>query len=75
MPAALLAHVGRGGCDHDEIEIGHQSGESNVRWWLRHHGIAEDDRIVKAVFELAKSTNRMLSEAEILGAVKAIATA
>lgn len=55
-----------------EIEIGHQSGESNVRWWLKHHGIADDDRVVKAVFDAAKATNRMLSEAEILAVIQGV---
>jgi 2-isopropylmalate synthase len=48
-----------------QIEVGHMSGESNVRHWLDSHGIAPDDGLVKAIFEHAKATTAMLSEADL----------
>jgi 2-isopropylmalate synthase len=50
---------------HQEIEIGHYSGRSNVVYWLRHHGYDATDELVDTVFEAAKSGNRTLSEREI----------
>lgn len=54
-----------------EIEIGHQSGESNVRFWLGQRGIEPDDALVKAIFDRAKTINALLSEAEILAIIAA----
>ena len=48
-----------------EIEIGHQSGISNVKYWLKSRGYDPEDRLVKAIFDVAKSKDRMLSEAEV----------
>lgn len=53
-----------------EIEIGHQSGLSNVKFWLSQRGLPQDEHVVNAVFELAKSGDRLLSEAEILDVVQ-----
>jgi 2-isopropylmalate synthase len=48
------------------IEISHVSGMSNVKYWLRENGFdAEDEELCRHVFELAKSTDHTLSEAEI----------
>jgi 2-isopropylmalate synthase len=55
---------------NQEIEIGHQSGVSNVRHWLSRHGIDATDTLVNAVFEAAKRTNRLLSDAEVLQIVR-----
>jgi 2-isopropylmalate synthase len=55
---------------NQEIEIGHQSGVSNVRHWLSRHGIDATDSLVNAVFEAAKRTNRLLSDAEVLQIVR-----
>jgi 2-isopropylmalate synthase len=41
------------------------SGESNVVYWLKKRGIAPEPSLVKAIFAHAKSTNHLLSEAEI----------
>ncbi len=54
------------------IEIGHQSGLSNVKYWLAEHGIAEDDAIVHAVFEKAKSGSELLSTEEIFAVIRAV---
>nr|MBA2322395.1 2-isopropylmalate synthase [Deltaproteobacteria bacterium] len=48
-----------------EIEIGHQSGVSNVKYWLARRGLSTDDRVVQAIFDTAKVGNRLLEEAEI----------
>ena len=52
-----------------EIEIGHQSGLSNVKYWLHQRGLPEDDDIVQAIFDKAKMGDTLLSEQEILAVV------
>lgn len=52
-----------------EIEIGHMSGESNVRFWLQQRGIEADDTLVRAIFDAAKATNTLLSEEQVKGIV------
>ncbi len=51
------------------IEIGFMSGESNVRYWLRNRGIEPVEALVKHVFEQAKTTDHILSDAEVMQAV------
>jgi isopropylmalate/homocitrate/citramalate synthase len=58
VPAGL---VGR----RQEIEVGPMSGESNVIFWLESRGIEPTPERVKAVFERAKSVDRVLSDDEI----------
>ncbi len=53
-----------------EIEIGHQSGVSNVRFWLQARKIEPTDALVAAIFEAAKKTDRLMSEAEVLAVVQ-----
>jgi len=48
-----------------EIEVGPMSGESNVVFWLQRHGIEPRPEIVKAIFEAAKKSDRLLTEAEM----------
>jgi 2-isopropylmalate synthase len=62
VPASL---VGR----HQEIEISHMSGMSNVIYWLRAHKITADQAVCKAILEKAKKGNRVLTEDEILALV------
>jgi 2-isopropylmalate synthase len=52
------------------IEIGFMSGESNVRYWLSHRGIEPTEALVKHVFALAKATDRVLSDDEVMQAVR-----
>jgi 2-isopropylmalate synthase len=47
------------------IEIGHQSGKSNVVFWLERRGYKATDEIVEAIFNKAKSGNRLLTDEEI----------
>lgn len=49
-----------------EIEVGPMSGESNVVCWLRDRGIEPEPGLVRAIFERAKVSSRVLEEAEIL---------
>jgi 2-isopropylmalate synthase len=50
---------------HQEIEIGHYSGRSNVIHWLRSRGLPADDPLVDVIFEEAKRGNRTLEEDEV----------
>lgn len=52
-----------------EIEIGHQSGVSNVRFWLKSRDLEPKEELVQAIFEAAKKTDRLLTDAEILSIV------
>jgi isopropylmalate/homocitrate/citramalate synthase len=65
VPAAM---VGR----RQEIEVGPMSGESNVIFWLESHGIAPTPERVSAVFQRAKSVDRVLAEAEIRAVLEAL---
>ncbi len=53
-----------------QIEIGHQSGLSNVKYWLEKRGIEPDESLCQAVFAAAKSTNRLLADDEVLQVVQ-----
>ena len=48
-----------------EIEVGHMSGLSNVRYWLEKRRITANDELVQAIFARAKSSNRTLRDDEI----------
>ena len=58
VPASM---VGR----EQDIEVGHYSGESNVIYWLQRRGIEPEASLVKAVFDFAKASNRVLSDDEV----------
>ena len=47
------------------IEVGPMSGLSNVVYWLASHGYPQEESLAKEVFQLAKSTNRVLSDDEL----------
>jgi 2-isopropylmalate synthase len=51
------------------IEIGFMSGESNVVFWLQQRGIEPDARLVKHIFEVAKSTRHVLTDDEVNAAI------
>lgn len=53
-----------------EIEIGHMSGLSNVRYWLEKRKVDPSDDLVDAIFNKAKATNRVLRDDEVWGIVK-----
>ncbi len=47
------------------IEIGPMSGASNVKYWLRDHGIEVNEELVQAILSYAKSRTHVLSLAEV----------
>lgn len=68
VPAGL---VGR----RQLIEVGPMSGESNVVFWLKDHGIAPERPLVEAVFQRAKQSDRTLETAEILEVCRSLGVA
>src|SRR5271167_58435 len=53
------------------IEIGPMSGKSNVQFWLERNGIPATDELVERIYQRAKNSDRMLTDAEILECVQA----
>ncbi|MDF1564234.1 MAG: LeuA family protein [Deltaproteobacteria bacterium] len=53
-----------------EIEIGHYSGLSNVRYWLEKRRLSTDEALVKTIFDKAKSGSRVLTEDEVMAIVR-----
>src|SRR3984893_17653537 len=47
------------------IEIGPMSGKSNVLFWLERHKIPADESLVNRIFDAAKQSARVLTDAEI----------
>jgi 2-isopropylmalate synthase len=54
------------------IEIGPMSGESNVVFWLESHGIAPTPERTRALFQRAKSVDRVLTDDEIRSVLNAL---
>ena len=54
------------------IEIGPMSGESNVVFWLEERGIRPRPELIRAIMELAKQSDRVLTDAEIMARVSEI---
>lgn len=48
------------------IEIGPMSGKSNILFWLERRGIPASDDVVERIYARAKSSDRCLTEGEIL---------
>src|SRR5713101_6211735 len=48
------------------IEIGPMSGKSNVLFWLEKHRIPADETLVTRIFDAAKQSARVLTDAEVL---------
>lgn len=63
VPARL---VGRA----QEIEIGPMSGRSNVVFWLERRGLPASEEIVERIFDKAKASATVLTEAEILAELR-----
>ena len=53
-----------------KIEVGPMSGISNVQYWLSSRGKPSDDALVRAIFEKAKASNRVLEDEEIEAVVR-----
>jgi 2-isopropylmalate synthase len=47
------------------IEVGPMCGLSNVIYWLSSHGYPQEEALAKEMFQLAKSTNRILTDEEL----------
>ena len=47
------------------IEVGPMCGLSNVIFWLAENGYPQEELLAKEIFQLAKSTNRILSDEEL----------
>lgn len=47
------------------IEVGPMCGLSNVVYWLDANGYPQEEALARQIFELAKSTNRVLTEDEL----------
>lgn len=62
VPASM---VGR----EQEIDVGPMSGKSNITFWLEKRGIPASDQVVDRVFQRAKASPKVLTEAEILAEV------
>ncbi len=62
VPAAL---VGR----RQAIKIGPMSGRSNAEFWLKDHGVEATPERLAAVLGLAKATDHVLTDAEILATI------
>jgi 2-isopropylmalate synthase len=59
VPAQMVGRV-------QQIEVGPLSGKSNVVFWLEQHGFVPAEEVVDRVFRRAKSSQRVLTEQEIL---------
>ncbi len=68
VPAAM---IGR----RQQIEVGPMSGLSNVQCWLETHGLEARPELVEAIFRLAKESDQVLSDDEILAVVARLAPA
>ena len=52
------------------IEVGPMCGLSNVIYWLAIHRYPQEESLAKEIFQLAKSTNRILTDDELHTAVR-----
>ena len=55
------------------IEVGPLSGKSNVLYWLEKRGIPATDELVDRIFSVAKQSERVLTEQELLVLVESVA--
>ncbi len=51
------------------IEVGPMCGLSNVIYWLASHGYPQEEALTKEIYQLAKSTNRTLTDDEMRACV------
>jgi 2-isopropylmalate synthase len=58
VPASVLGREQR-------IEVGPMSGESNIVFWLESHGYEATPERIARVFEAAKGSDRLLTDAEL----------
>ena len=55
---------------HQEIEVGHMSGLSNVVFWLESRNLPSDEELALAIIAEAKKGDHILSEDEIMNVVQ-----
>lgn len=55
-----------------QIEIGHMAGDSNILYWLSSRGLPTTPELVGAIRERAKSTSRVLDDAEVMEVVERV---
>jgi len=53
-----------------EIEVGHMSGSSNVIYYLKSRSLPHGSEVIAAVLAAAKSSQRLLTEEEIIAVVR-----
>ena len=53
-----------------EIEIGHMAGDSNIIYWLSSRGFDPTPELVGKIRDVAKATNRVLEEHEVMAVVQ-----
>lgn len=56
-----------------QIEIGHMAGDSNILYWLSSRGLPTTPELVGAIRDRAKSTARVLDDAEVMEVVERVA--
>ncbi len=54
------------------IEIGPLSGRSNVIHWLEKRGIPATDELIERIFEVAKQSERVLTDDDIQAVVDSV---
>jgi len=52
------------------IEVGPMCGLSNVIYWLASHGYPQEEALAKEIYQLAKSTTRVLTDEEMRSCVE-----
>jgi len=55
---------------HQAIEVGHMGGRSNVIFWLKYRNIEPEEGLVDSIFDAAKATSRVLTDAEVMSLVE-----
>ncbi|TFB10509.1 2-isopropylmalate synthase [Candidatus Marinimicrobia bacterium MT.SAG.3] len=65
VPAGM---VGR----HQIIDVGPMSGKSNVIYWLKKYAIEPSDELVNEIFKVAKNSEKLLTEDEIMAVVERV---
>lgn len=55
------------------IEVGPLSGRSNIAYWLEKRSIPVTDELMERIFDVAKQSERVLTDAEILAVVDSVA--
>ncbi len=63
VPARLLGRK-------QEICVGFMSGRANIRYWLGQQGLPEDEGLVGELLELAKTSQQILSDDQLLACIQ-----